>query len=155
MEIVQNSLSAEAYCGILRQKLDSPFRFWDERVTGIVIGPFFSIAHYAQWEWNRRITCECNRAWGIVRKDGDHTQVRFIRGKGLFSPSWLVFFTLFFLFFLYCGLEEMSGSIVAVSVGIAVFVGLLSAFQSSITETGEAGAGEITKILQNPEEYYC
>jgi len=135
--------------------LDSPFRVLDERVTGFVIGPFFSIAHYAAYDWNRRITCECNRAWGTVRKDGDHTQVRFVRGKGLFSPFWLIFFTLLCLFFFYCGLEEMSASSIAISVGIAVFIGLLTAFQSSITENGEAGAGEITKLLKNPEEYYC
>jgi len=155
MESIVSRHSQKAYCRCLRQKLDSPLRLFDERVTGIVIGPFFSIAHYAEWEWNRRITSECNRAWGFVRRDGAHSRVCFVRGKGLLSPFWLVFFALLCLFFLSCGLEELTGGIALAAVGIAVLICGITAFQSSITENGDAGAGEITKILRCPEDYYC
>ena len=42
-----------------------------------------------------------------------------------------------------------------VSPGIALGVGLITAFQDSITDNGIAGAGEITRILKDPQEYYC
>ena len=56
MERIISDLPAKAYCAYLRQKLDSPFYLLDERMNGIVIGPFFSLAHHAEWEWNRKIS---------------------------------------------------------------------------------------------------
>ena len=155
MEVFTSQLPAKAYRGILRQKLDSPFYFWDERMNGIVIGPFFSIAHHAQWEWNRKITSECNRAWGFVREKNGVTEVRFIRGKGMLAPSWLLSYTLVCFFMMYIELQEIYPQMWLVSAGIALGVGLITAFQDSITENGIAGAGEITRILKNPQEYYC
>ena len=82
MEQYTSTLPLKAYCRLLRQKLDSPFYFFDERMNGIVIGPIFSLAHHGPWEWNRKITGEINRAWGFVREKDGITQIRFFREKG-------------------------------------------------------------------------
>lgn len=155
MEKITTQLPAAAYCKLLRQKLDSPFRVFDERITGIVIGPFFAIAHHAQWEWNRRITCECNRAWGFVKETGGKTQVCFLRGKGMLSPFWLLLYTLVCAFFFYVELEEMCRESWLAALGISAGICALTAFQDSLTESGIAGAGEITRILNDPKDYYC
>ena len=154
MEVFRSELPAKAYCRILKQKLDSPFYYWDERMIGIVIGPFFSIAHHAQWEWNRKITGEINRAWGLVREKDGITEVRILRGKGMLAPSWLLFYTILCLGMLYAGLGEMCREIWLMSGGISLGICLLTAFQSSVTDNGIAGAGEITRFLRDPQEYY-
>lgn len=155
MEVYTSQLPAKAYCAILRQKLDSPFYVFDERINGIVIGHCFSIAHHAQWEWNRKITCETNRAWGYVRERDGKTEVRFIRGRGLLAPSWILFYTLVCVLTIFFGVGAVPGEAWLASFGIAVFIGLVTAFQDSLTENGIAGAGEISRILRNPKEYYC
>ena len=155
MEVYKCQIPAKAYCKILRQKLDSPFYLFDERMNGIIIGPFFSIAHHAAWEWNRKVTSECNRAWGYVREKDGVTEVRFIRGKGMFAPSWLIFYTLLCAFFIYNGIETIIPEMWYASIGISVVICLISAVQDSLTENGIAGAGEITRFLKDTEEYYC
>jgi len=154
MERIVSELPKNAYIALLRQKFDSPFRLFSERVTGVVVGSCFSIAHYAEFEWNRKITSECNRAWGIVREKDGKTEVCFIRGKGLMSPFWLILFFLIFLGALYFGMEEMTAAVCWLSAGLSLMIGGLTAFESTITENGVNGAGEITRLLKDPEDFY-
>ncbi|MBQ7002122.1 MAG: hypothetical protein IJN67_13985 [Oscillospiraceae bacterium] len=155
MELITSQLPAKAYCAYLKQKLDSPFYFWDERMNGIVIGPFFSLAHHAEWEWNRKITGEINRAWGFVQEKDGVTEVRFLRGKGLLAPSWMLFITVLGVAALYFNIGEMMEQFWPACLAIALAVGITTAIQASFTENGVAGAGEITRFLRDPKEYYC
>lgn len=155
MERITSQLPARAYCAYLKQKLDSPFYFWDERMNGIVIGPFFSLAHHAQWEWNRRITGEINRAWGFVREKNGVTEVHFIRGKGLLAPSWLLFYTVAIRLFFFLSIEEMMIEVWYAGIACGLIAGVFTAICDSLTENGIAGAGEITRFLRDPKEYYC
>lgn len=91
MYSLKSDLNKEEYLKRLHQTFRSPFQLFDERVCGIVIGPFFSVAYHSPYEWNRRITSECNRAWGYVKEVDGKAEVQFIRGKGLLSPFWLCF----------------------------------------------------------------
>ena len=91
---LESSLTANEYLSQLKRTFCSPFLIYDERVCGIIIGPFFSVAYHSPHEWNRRITSECNRAWGYVKEVDGKASVTFMRGKGLLSPFWLVFCTL-------------------------------------------------------------
>ena len=154
MELITSDLPAKAYCEYLKLKLDSPFYLWDERMNGIVIGPFFSLAHHAQWEWNRKITGEINRAWGFVREKDGVTEVRFIRGKGLLAPSWILFITILGVGALFFKLGEMMPEYWRASFAIALVVGITTAIQACFTENGIAGAGEITRFLRDPKEFY-
>ncbi len=154
MERIVSELPKNAYIAFLRQKFDSPFRLFSERVTGVVLGPCFSIAHYAEFEWNRKITNECNRAWGFLREKDGRTEICFVRGKGLFSPFWLILFFLIFLVAFPLGLEEMTATFFWLSAGLSLMTGALTAFESSITENGINGAGEITRLLKDPENFY-
>lgn len=157
MRYLYSTLEKREYLIALKNRLESSFRFFDERVTGIVIGPFFSVAHYAPWEWNRKITSECNRAFGFVKTVEGETEIAFIRSKGLFSPFWLLFITLLCeLLWVFLTIQEnvdveISGWGVSAVLSFAVCV--LTAWQASITEEGEAGAKEVTKLLKNPKEY--
>lgn len=155
MERIISDLPAKAYCAYLRQKLDSPFYLLDERMNGIVIGPFFSLAHHAEWEWNRKITGEINRAWGFVREKDGATEVRFIRGKGLLAPSWMLFITILGVLTLCFNIGEMMTEYWPACFAISLVVGVTTAIQASLTENGIAGEGEITRFLRDPKEYYC
>lgn len=158
MYSLKSDLNKEEYLKRLHQTFRSPFQLFDERVCGIVIGPFFSVAYHSPYEWNRRITSECNRAWGYVKEVDGKAEVQFIRGKGLLSPFWFVFYTLLFYVVLVCVRYELylghEAVFLAVSCGMALVCCLVTAFQSIITDAGEAGFHEITRLLLHPEEYY-
>ena len=165
MHVLESALPKNAYLNALKGCLTSPFAVFSARMCGIVMGSFFSVAYYSPREWNRRITGECNRAWGWVKEVDGKTEVHFIRGKGLFSPFWLIFLTLllavmeiFMVFSEVGGAFDLSGEMGMVwlfATGISVVTCGISAFHSSITEQGIEGAGEITRMLRDPSEYYC
>lgn len=153
MYALKSDLSKKDYLIKLKRTFRSPFLLYSERVSGFIIGPFFSVAYHSPHEWNRRITSECNRAWGYVKEVDGSAYVTFIRGKGLFSPFWLIFYTLlvYLCLFLEFGHDPL---LLVASTGISLTVGVITAFQSIITEAGEAGFHEITRLLLHPEEYY-
>ena len=155
MEVFISELPVKAYCRILRQKLDSPFYVFDERMNGIVIGPFFSLAHHAEWEWNRKITSECNRAWGYVQEKHGKTKVRFIRGKGQLSPLWVTVFAVIINILCYIQIGQWPAKYWLVGFLISAAVCAVTAFEDSMTENGIAGAEEITRMLRDPEGYFC
>lgn len=159
MNYIYSSLSRRGYLDALRQRFENPLNFFDERVTGVVFGSFFSVAHYQEYEWNRRITSECNRAYGYVRESHGELEIRFIRGKGMLSPSWLLVWIIM-IRLVFLAMEIGSGYSIGiaawlVSAAIALLVCAISAFHSSITDKGVAGAYEIDKLLTDPENYYC
>ena len=159
MNYFYSSLEKRKYLEAMKQTFGSPFHFFDERVTGFVIGCFFAVAHYQPYEWNRRITSECNRAYGFVKEVDGELEIAFIRSRGLFSPFWLAFYTL--LSKLICEIcearngFELGAASWWMSIVIAVFVCGITAIQSAMTEQGEEGLREVNKFLLNPEEYYC
>ena len=159
MYALKSDLRREDYLAKLKQTFRNPFLLWDERICGVIIGPLFSVAYHSPYEWNRRITSECNRAWGYVKEIDGETHVTFIRGKGLLSPFWLIFYTLICHVILFaCGGYELyaghEGLFLLISFAMALVACLVSAFQSIITAQGETGFHEITRLLLHPEEYY-
>ena len=151
MNILESNMPKNAYLAELKGCLMSPFGLFSERMTGIVIGSFFSVAYYSPYEWNRKITHECNRAWGKVVETENGTEVRFIRGKGLFSPFWLITLTVLFAVMMILmvnidtgGQIDLSGEmglLWLLAAGISFALCLITAFHSSITEQGIEGAG--------------
>ena len=162
MCFVQSDLSEIEYLSRLKGHFSNPFSIFSERITGFAVGPFFSVAYYSPYEWNRRITSECNRAWGYVKDIDGKAQVRYIRGKGLFSPFWLILIYLMWLGIFCCvGMDQQIpvGELFVWQVwvmGAVISFALcgVTAFQSSITEAGVAGEYEIQKLLAHPEDYY-
>ena len=153
MYTLTSGLGKSAYLSALKQTFRSPFRLWDERVCGIVIGPFFCVAYHSPYEWNRRITSECNRAWGYVTEVEGKSYVRFIRGKGDLSPFWLVLYSIicYLVLFVLYGHDPYFPWI---AIGVSFIACLISAFQSLVTDAGEAGFHEVTRLLLHPEDYY-
>lgn len=163
MYLIESDLEKCAYLGELKRSFKNPFFIFDERVCGIIIGPFFSVAYHSPYEWNRRITSECNRAWGYVKDRDGKTEIRFLLGKGLLSPFWLIFYALLcFVMFLFLFihndmLQEMTGEIdkiICFCVVISVIACVVSAIHSSVTEQGDAGRNVLIRYLEKPEEYY-
>ncbi len=162
MYFTQSDLTSKEYLSRLKGLFSSPFSVFSERVTGFAVGPFFSVAYYSPYEWNRRITSECNRAWGYVKEVNGKTQIRYIRGKGLFSPFWLIFVYLLWLaIFCFVGIGQGIPFVELYVWQVWVFGAIISlaicavtAFQSSITEAGVAGEYEIEKLLSHPDDYY-
>lgn len=164
MERIMSELPPEAYRAALKSKFDFSRGFGEERVTGVLAGRFFSLAYYSGWEWNRRITNECNRAFGYIRDTEGKTEVVFLRGKGQLSISWLLLLTLVLrgIFLLTLVAREISlsgygaGRILwLISALIALGICCATAFGSLITERGQEGAGTVTKLLRAPDDFYC
>lgn len=158
MYALQSELCKNEYLAKLKQTFRSPFLLFSEHVSGVIIGSFFSVAYHSPYEWNRRITSECNRAWGYVKEVDGNAYVRFIRGKGLLSPFWFILYTLlYFVILLIAGYELYWGHeflFLAVCCGLALVTCLVTAFQSIVTDAGEAGFHEVTRLLLHPEDYY-
>ena len=162
MFLIHSDLSCKTYLSCLKEQFSSPFSIFRERVTGFSVGPFFSIAYYSPYEWNRRITNECNRAWGYVKEVDGKSQIHYIQGKGLFSPFWILFVYLswLILFFLF-GLNQQIPlgelfvwQVWVMGAVVSLAICAVTAFQSSITEAGIAGEYEIEKLIAHPEDYY-
>lgn len=153
MYALQSDLGKRAYLSKLKQTFRNPFLLFSEHVSGVIVGPFFSVAYHSPYEWNRRITSECNRAWGYVKEVDGKAYVRFIRGKGLLSPFWLIFYAavVYIMLFLNFGHEP---EFLLAGFGISFAACLVTAFQSVVTDAGEAGFHEITRLLLHPEDYY-
>lgn len=152
--IVHSQLPAEQYRQELRACLGWKIPFMGDCLNGIVIGNFFSVAYYSPYEWNRRITRECNRAIGYVKRNDQGTEVHFVRSKGLCSPMWVSL-----LLILWGGVGAAAYGIwPGVLFGLALTAAVcgISALQSSITEQGVADEQVIIMFLTNPKEfYYC
>ena len=160
MEWLKSELPAKAYLSELKASLMSPFALFRERVTGFVWGPFFAVAHHSDYEWDRRFNMVCSRAWGYVKKSEEGAEIRFLRWHGFLTPFWLFFFTLLSLIMNVIAIGTDDGSIplmplLLVSIGIALVICVASAIGSVMTERGETSQGEITRLLKNPEDYYC
>lgn len=160
MNRLEYDAGRKQYLSALKACQTGGYPLFSEGVIGIVIGPFFSMAYYCPYEWNRRITHECNRAWGYVKEVDGKTQVYFIRGKGLLTPFWfLLISVLCYLIFLFALDFDFSLAVhpmvLLMSFGIALFTCLTTVIASCVTEAGIAGEGEITRMLRNPKDYYC
>ena len=160
MEFLKSELSAKAYLSELKASLMSPFALFRERVTGLVFGPFFTVAHHSDYEWDRRFNMVCSRAWGYVKKSEEGTEIRFLRWYGFLTPFWLIFLTLFCLIMNVIAMGTNDGviplaALLIVSIGVALVICVVSAIGSVMTERGEISQGELTRLLRNPEDYYC
>lgn len=154
---IESELTPKEYMRHLKSKFHTPFAVFSERVTGIAIGPFFSVAYYSPYEWNRRITNECSRAFGWVKNVDGKAQVRFIYSSGQFSPFWILFY--FALFFLVCtGMFVDFFGVTACLIGsllLSVLCCGITAVTDSLTEAGAAGHDTLTYLLYEPNQFYC
>ena len=159
MYYVDSELAPKEYLAELKRSFASPFLIYDERVCGIIIGPFFSIAYHSPYEWNRRITGEVNRAWGYVKNVEGKSHITFLRGKGAFAPIPILLTTMFclaiFAFSEWSLIMEDLTLCLLVSGAISLVACGITAIQSMLTEQGEAGRYEISKLLSDPKNYYC
>lgn len=157
MELIESKIRGRAkYLKELRSCFSFPLGFTREKVTGFVLGPFFSVAYHSPYEWNRRITNECNRAFGYVKNVDGGVQVYFLRSRGLLSPFWLLFFTLVLSVYFTAATEQAEVFRWLVSAAISLVIGLVTALLDSLTDQGQEGAGIVTALLRDPEDfYYC
>lgn len=157
MEILTSKLSPKTYMAALRSCCRFPLAmFCSERVVGIAIYRFFSVAYYAPREWNRRISGECNRAIGYVKKADDGCEIHFIRSSGMFSPLWLIFWTLVGALYFNVELEMIYPFSWLICLIFSVVICGISAVRDSLTDAGQEGIVIISDLLQEPNEfYYC
>lgn len=155
-EVCESRLPPKAYMAALRNCFGFPLALYSERVTGITIGRFFSVAYYCPWEWNRRITSECNRAIGYVKNVDGKSEICFIRSGGMMSPFWLLFWTLLCALVYFVKMQEFDPFSWVICAVISFVICLVSSFTDSLTDAGAEGAGVITSLLEKPDEfYYC
>lgn len=154
---IESELAQKEYMRSLRQRFTTPFAVFSERVTGVAIGPFFSVAYYRGYTWNRRITNECNRAFGFVKTVDGKTQAHFLYSRGMLSPFWILFYAAIpFLIFLFTGVLEVFPMYSVFCFVLALGVCCTTAFLDSLTEDGITGRDVLTDLLLEPDQfYYC
>lgn len=160
MNCLESNLDVNNYLSALKNCRTGGYPIFTEGVTGTFIGQFFSVAYYSPYEWNRRITHECNRAWGYVKEHNGKTKVYFVRGKGFLTPFWvLVYWFACYLIFLFSLAADVMVTeepmFLLVALILSLFICFISAAGSFFTDAGIAGENEILRMLQNPEDYYC
>lgn len=154
---VKSKLPCGVYLYEMKQQMGSFTAFGTERLTGIIVGRFFSITYHSGHEFNRRITNEKHRAIGFARPCEEGTKVSCIRLAGLTNPLSLI--ALFSLFFIVClirdGLEvALMPELLMIDVALTLIVALITAFTDSITERGQEGSKMLTAFLMDPVDYY-
>ena len=154
---VISKLPFSVYLYEMKQQMGSFTAFGNERLTGIIIGRFFSITYHSGHEFNRRITNEKHRAIGFVRPCEGGTQVSCIRLAGMTNPLSLI--CMFAFFFLVClirgGLEvALMPELLIIDAAFTFVVALTTAFTDSVTERGQEGSKMLTAFLMDPVDYY-
>ena len=152
-----SNLSCSIYLYEMKQQMGSFTEFGMERITGTIIGSFFSVTYHSGHEFNRRVTNEKHRAIGFVRPDGNGTKISCIRLAGMTNPlSLLAIFGIGFLSFLIGGGLELAlmPEILALNAGMTLVIALVTAITDSVTERGQEGARLLTAFLIDPVDYY-
>lgn len=152
-----SNLPCSIYLYEMKQQMGSFTEFGMERLTGTIIGSFFSVTYHSGHEFNRRVTNEKHRAIGFVRPDGNGTKVSCIRLAGMTNPlSLMAIFGIGFLSYLIGGGLELAlmPEILALNAGMTLVIALVTAFTDSITERGQEGSRVLTAFLIDPVEYY-
>lgn len=156
MKIV-SKLPCSVYLHEMKQQMGSFSAFGTERLTGIIIGRFFSITYHSGHEFNRRITNEKHRAIGFARPCEDGTKVSCIRLAGMTNPLSLIglFGFCLLICFLRGGLElALMPEMLLANAAVTSIAALITAFTSSITERGKEGSRMLTAFLMDPVDYY-
>ena len=154
---ILSQLPYSVYLYEMKQQMGSFTAFGTERLTGIVIGRFFSITYHSGHEFNRRITNEKHRAIGFAWPCDTGTEVFCIRMAGYTNPLSLI--CLYSFCFLYCllrgGFElALMPELMIANAAITLIAALISAFVCSITERGQEGSKMLTAFLMDPVNYY-
>lgn len=154
---VISKLPCELYLHEMKEHMSAFTDFGIERLTGIIIGKFFSVTYHSGHELNRRITNEKHRAIGFARPCESGTEVLCIRLAGMTNPLSLI--AIYALFFLVCllrgGLEvALMPQLLIIDAVFTLIVALVTAFTDSITERGQEGSKMLTAFLMDPVDYY-
>lgn len=146
------SMPKKAYLSAMRQKMGAITDFGQERLTGIIVGNFFSVTHHAGWEFNRRFTNEKNRAVGFVTGAGEETGVRFLHFRGGTDPASLIGF--FLLWYLVAGIgwgDFSEPGLVWMGLVITAIYAAYTAIATFMTERGQEGTITLHGFLRDPK----
>ena len=146
------SLSPKEYAAYLRRNIRLFPHFWGGSKSGIVIGRYFSIANRAEHEWNRRITCECSRAIGIIVPTETGSEIRYVQIYGLFSPFWLIFLFLLSFGVMWPAVHDLGYTILISSIISLGYCGP-TALMHSLTPAGIQTSDDLEYFLLNPDVY--
>ncbi len=154
---VISKLPCSVYLYEMKQQMGSFTAFGTERLTGIIVGRFFSVTYHSGHEFNRRITNEKHRAIGFACPCENGTKVSCIRLAGMTNPLSLI--GLFAFCFLICllrgGIElAIMPEMMIANAAITLVAALISAFVCSVTERGQEGSKMLTAFLIDPVDYY-
>ena len=155
MKIV-SSVEYASYLRQMKDQMSSLTDFGMERLTGLIIGPFFSVTYHSGHVINRRITNEKHRAIGFVKPCEEGTQISCVRLAGMTNPISLI--VIFASWLLCCllvepGLAFLPG-VLWTGIVLTAFLAAYTAFTHSITERGQLGSKMLTAFLIDPENYY-
>lgn len=146
------SLSSKEYASYLRRNIRLFPHFWGGSMSGFVIGRYFSIANRAEYEWNRRITCECSRAFGVIVPKENGAEIRYIQVYGLFSPFWLISSFLLFTAVFWSGIHVLGYSLLIGAIFSLMLCGS-SALMHSFTPEGIQTSDDLEYFLLNPDAF--
>lgn len=154
---VESRLTCSVYLYEMKQQMGSFTAFGTERLTGIIIGRFFSVTYHSGHEFNRRIPNEKHRAIGFARPSENGTKVSCIRLAGMTNPLSLIgWFCFCCLICLLRGGPELvlMPEMLLANAAITIVLALLTAITDSVTERGQEGSRTLTAFLIDPVDYY-
>ena len=152
MQRIVSELSTDVYAFEMRQRLRLLPRWFHGGLSGVMIGRFFSVAHRAEYNINRKITSECHRAIGYLSAQNGRTCVKYVHTAGLFSMFWLILFSAFFAVMFMQDESYLVRFLLPVSMSI--FICGITAIADSVTQNGIESMDELYRFLRNPQEYY-
>jgi len=145
------SQSPQKYITHIRNRLDSPLMFGQERFTGWCLGNFFAVKYFSGKEFGRRNYPISNKAVGFARKQTNGAVILYCNFKGLTDPvSLTVLFLLTLLIFILIGTPMP----MLFSLGWTVAVALLTALCTICTSEGRNGAAQLDAFLIKNEQNF-
>ncbi len=151
MKIAVQQSSKEYIAGI-KERLDSPFLWGQERFTGFCIGSIFSVGYYSGKELGQRSYPIYNRAVGIVSVSAENaeageageTTVSYLLFPGLTDPfSLAALFLGSFLIFVVVGVPGAGLFALCWTVAAALF----TAISSRVAFDGQMGREHLKRFI--------
>ena len=156
---IQSTLTPKAYRTAMKERMGSRFALFSERFTGIFIGRLFYVTHHAGYQWNRRITCQMNSAWGFIKKSDTGCEIHYHTFKSWMCPHMMLLYILLnILYPLANGFDfdswrKVPGIIIFLIICVLVLFPIIYTGLESITDESENGEKYLLGLLYDPTDY--
>ena len=156
--ILKSTHTPKEYKKAMKARMGSRFAIGSERFTGIFIGRFFYITHHAGYEWNRRITCQTNSAWGRIKKSESGSDIHFHKAYGWFCPHMLLLYIVIMAipcWELITSWEQLPALVNLLMAGIIILMPIIYSAIESTTDASIEGEKSLMGLIKDPADLFA